>query len=143
MNIESNLGSLLGKSSRLLANNLNNSLREINLTVEQWSMLALLWSNDNQTQKSLQETLLKNKATINSLVTYLIKDNFITKKVSQTDKRSSIVSLTKKGKEMKTHTIPIAVNSILLATEGIDKQELQTTFKVLEQIINNLTKDKK
>jgi len=143
MNIEYNLGSLLGKSSRLLANNLNNSLREINLTVEQWSMLALLWSNDNQTQKSLQETLLKNKATINSLVTYLIKDNFITKKVSQTDKRSSIVSLTKKGKEMKTHTIPIAVNSILLATEGIDKQELQTTFKVLEQIINNLTKDKK
>jgi len=143
MNTESNLGSLLGKSSRLLANNLNNSLKKVHLTVEQWSMLALLWSNDNQTQKSLQETLLKNKATINSLVSYLVKDNFITKRVSQTDKRSSIVSLTKKGKEMKNHTIPIAINSILLATEGIDKQELQTTFKVLEQIINNLTKDKK
>ena len=143
MNIEANLGSLLGKSSRLLANNLNNSLREVNLTVEQWSMLALLWSKDNQTQKSLQETLLKNKATINSLVSYLIKDNFITKRVSPTDKRSAIVSLTKKGKEMKNHTIPIAINSILLATEGINKQELQTTFKVLEQIINNLAKDKK
>ena len=143
MNIESNLGSLLGKSSRLLSNSLNHSLNGINLTVEQWSLLALLWTDDNQSQKSLHLALLKDKATINSLINYLLKDNFITKEPSTVDKRSFIVSLTQKGKEVKSTSIPMAMKSIQLATDKIDKEELQTTLKVLDQIINNLTKDKR
>ena len=143
MNIESNLGSLLGKSSRLLANHLNNRLNSINLTVEQWSLLALLWINDNQSQKSLQLALLKDKATINSLINYLLKDGFVTKNPSTIDKRSLIVSLTQKGRKIQSASMPMAIKSIEQATENIDKQELQITLKVLNQIISNLTKDKK
>jgi len=143
MNIESNLGSLLGKSSRLLANSLNHALGEINLTVEQWSLLALLWIEDNQSQKSLQLALLKDKATINSLLNYLLKDGFIVKEASTLDKRSFIVSLTQKGKDVRTTSMPMAINSIQIATDDIDRQELQITLKVLDKIINNLTKDKK
>ena len=143
MKLESNLGSLLGKSSRLLANSLNHALSDIHLTVEQWSLLALLWTEDNQSQKSLQLSLLKDKATINSLVNYLLKDGFIVKSPSTIDKRSFIVSLTQKGKEVKSASIPMAMKSIQLATDKIDKEDLQTTLKVLDQIINNLTKDKR
>ena len=143
MNIESNLGGLLGKSSRLLANSLNHALEETNLTVEQWSLLALLWIEDHQSQKSLQVTLLKDKATINSLINYLLKDEFIVKKPSNVDKRSFIVSLTQKGKEIKSASMPMAINSIQAATKDIEEEELQTALKVLDKIINNLTKDEK
>ena len=141
MKAESNLGGLLGKASRLLANEFNNSLSQHQITVEQWSLLAVLWIEDGQKQKELQSALLKDKATINSLVTNLVKNGFVTKEQDRDDKRSFIISLSDAGKEMQKLTIPIAMQSITKSTIGIDMQELQTTTKVLAQIINNLTKE--
>ena len=142
MRAESNLGGLLGKSSRLLSNHFNADLIQLGLTVEQWTLLAVLWDKDAQKQKELQAALLKDKATINSLVGYLVKNGFITKERDLLDKRSFIISLTEKGKEMKMKTIPLAMKNIGMAVEGISPKELETTVKVLTQIIHNLTKER-
>ena len=142
MRAESNLGGLLGKAQRLLSNRFNADLQKHNLTVEQWSLLAVLWSQDAQRQKELQLALLKDKATINSLVTYLVKNGFVSKVKDTIDKRSFIISLTTKGKEMQSTTIPIAMQNIGSATENIKTEDLERTILVLKQIINNLTKEK-
>ncbi len=142
MKAESNLGGLLGKASRLLSNQFNNDLLAHDLTVEQWSLMAVLWSKDGQKQKELQKVLLKDKATINSLVNYLLKNGFIDKEQDMVDKRSFIISLTSKGKTMQHVTIPLAMKNIAKATDGIDASELETTVKVLNQIIINLTKER-
>jgi len=142
MRPESNLGGLLGKSSRLLSNQFNSSLTQFGLTVEQWTLLAVLWDEDSKKQKELQAALLKDKATINSLVGYLVKNGFVNKERDHLDKRSFVISLTDKGKEMQAHTIPLAMKSIGSAIEGIDAKELETTVNVLTQIINNLTKER-
>ena len=142
MKAESNLGGLLGKASRLLSNQFNNDLLAHDLTVEQWSLMAVLWSKDGQKQKELQKVLLKDKATINSLVNYLLKNGFINKEQDIVDKRSFIISLTSKGKTMQHVTIPLAMKNIAKATDGIDASELETTVKVLNQIIINLTKER-
>ena len=143
MKAENNIGGLLGKSSRLLSNNLNTDLNKLNLTVEQWSLLAVLWDRNGISQKELQEALLKDKASINSLISYLIKNGFITKKQSLHDKRSFLVSLTKKGEDIKEESIPLAMKNIMKAVDGIKKEELAIFVKVTTQIIQNLTKDKK
>ena len=141
MKAESNLGGLLGKSSRLLANQFNNDLAKHGLTIAQWTLLAVLWDEDHRSQKALQKELLKDKATINSLINYLINNGFITKSKDENDKRSFIVSLTPKGKEIQSLTIPIAIQNISIATCNIKKSDLETTYKVLTQIITNLTKE--
>ncbi len=142
MKAESNLGGLLGKSSRLLSNTLQNALVSHGLTVEQWSLLAVLWSEDHQSQKALQVALLKDKATISSLLSYLIKSDFIFKCQDKKDKRSFIISLTPKGRQMQGITIPIAMQSIGIAIKNIHKNDLEITYKVLNQIIVNLTEGK-
>jgi len=68
---------------------------------------------------------------------------YLVKKPSTIDKRSFIVSLTQEGKEIKSTSVPMAIKSIQIATKDIEEEELQTTLKVLDKIINNLTKDKK
>ncbi len=141
MKAESNLGGLLGKSSRLLANLFNNDLAEHGLTIAQWTLLAVLWDEDHRSQKALQKELLKDKATVNSLINYLINNGFITKSKDEKDKRSFIVSLTSKGKEVQGLTMPIAIQNIGIATQNIKKSDLETTYKVLTQIIINLTKE--
>ena len=142
MKAESNLGGLLGKASRLLSNQFNNDLQQHNLTVEQWSLLAVLWTEDAQKQKSLQVALLKDKATINSLVSYLVKNGFVTKVKDTIDKRSTIISLTTQGRQMQGITIPIAIQNIGTAVRDIDTKDLEKTVLVLTQIINNLSKEK-
>ena len=141
MRAESNLGGLLGKANRLLSNHFNQDLNQHGLTIEQWSLLAVLWSDNAQNQKALQEALLKDKATITSLVGYLVKNGFVSKERDKTDKRSFIISLTDKGREMQGATIPLAMKNIGFAIEGIDAEELNTTVKVLTQIIENFTKE--
>ena len=141
MTAESNIGGLLGKASRLLSNELNKSLSQHKITVEQWTLLALLWTKDAQKQKELQMALLKDKATINSLVNNLVKSDFVLKEQDKVDKRSFIISLSEKGRSMQMLTIPIAMQSITKATKNIDTAELEITMKVLTQIINNLIKE--
>jgi len=141
MKPESNLGGLLGKASRLLANDLNTTLKVHGLTVEQWTLLAVLWGHDALKQKELQAALLKDKATINSLVSYLVKDGFVHKKQDELDKRSVVVSLTPKGKEMQFATVPLTMKSITKATADIDEEALQVATTVLQQLIHNLTKE--
>jgi len=142
MNAESNLGGLLGKSSRLLANAFNNDLSEHTLTIAQWTLLALLWERDHQSQKELQTELLKDKASVTSLVNTLIKNGFVSKRANENDKRSFIVSLSKKGKQIQEKTVPLAMKNIIKATQDIDPEALATTTRVLTQIITNLTKEK-
>lgn len=143
MKAESNLGGLLGKSSRLLSNAFNTDLVTLGITVEQWTLLATLWTDDHQNQKALQETLLKDKASINSLLRYLIQGGFVSKKQSRQDKRSFIVSLTDKGREIQKTSIPLAMKNIKIAIEGIEPKNLAICTEVLAQIILNLTKENK
>lgn len=141
MKAESTLGGLLGKASRLLSKQFNSDLIQHDLTVEQWSLLAVLWSvDDGLRQKDLQEALLKDKATINSLVSYLVKNGFLNKEQDVVDKRSFVISLTQRGRAMQDITIPLAIQNIGKAVDGINSSELETTIKVLNQIIKNLTK---
>lgn len=142
MKAESNLGGLLGKANRLLSNSFNRDLSKLGITIEQWTLLAVLWSEGSQNQKALQKALLKDKATITSLVGYLVKNGFVSKRRDTADRRSFIISLTDKGREMQAATIPLAMKNIGLAVEGIDASELETTVKVLGQIIENITKEK-
>ena len=78
---------LIGKSSRLLRNNLSQklSVEKLGLTTEQWIILQIL-SNGSKNQKELGLITLKNKASINSLISNLLKLGFVTKIVSKTDK---------------------------------------------------------
>jgi len=143
MKAESNIGGLLGKSARLLSNKFNSDLVHLGITVEQWTLLATLWTKDHQNQKALQVSLLKDKASINSLLKYLIQGGFVSKVQDKQDKRSYIVSLTDKGREIQKSSIPIAMQNIGIATEGIEAKDLAICVEVLTQIILNLTKENK
>ena len=60
MRAEDSLGGLLGKSSRLMRNQLHHNLQQVEccITVEQWVLLASLWSEDGVSPRVLSERLL-------------------------------------------------------------------------------------
>ena len=134
---------LIGKSSRLLRNNLSQklSVEKLGLTTEQWIILQIL-SNGSKNQKELGLITLKNKASINSLISNLLKLGFVTKIVSKTDKRKTIISTTDIGKKIRNKANKIASYSINEALEGFLTDEVKQLNEFLNRINNNLLKEK-
>ena len=134
---------LIGKSSRLLSNNLSQklSVEKLGLTTEQWIILQIL-SNGSKNQKELGLITLKNKASITSLISNLLKLGFVTKIVSKTDKRKTIISMTDIGKKIRNKANKIASYSINEALDGFLTDEVKQLNEFLIRINNNLLKEK-
>jgi len=133
---------LIGKSSRLITNNLARELLNLKLdiTTEQWIILQIL-SKGSSTQKHLCEITLKNKASINSLVNNLLKKKFINKSISLVDKRETVVSITESGNSIREKIKTNAAKSIDTALKGFSTDEIDTLNVFLERITNNLIKE--
>ncbi len=138
MKAETNLEGLLGKSSRLMSNALDLNLKGLGLTSQQWSLMAELSSCHGRNQTELAEALLKNKASVGSLVDYLEKKNCVSRKSSSKDRRQIIVELTPTGRGLFTKSLPLAQQVIGRATGGLDADDLATAQVILGKIIHNL-----
>lgn len=136
-------GELLGKTARLLNNNLSLKLTQsqTNITAEQWIILQIILDGP-KSQKQLGEITLKNKSSINSLISKLLKANYITKVISISDKRTNIISITKSGILARKQALAVANQTINEATFDITDIEIEQLNKLLQRINNNLLKHK-
>jgi len=132
-------GELIGKSSRLLTNSLSKNLLLSNtgITPEQWIVLQIL-SRGSKNQKELTNITLKTKATVNSLVSYLLKADLITKTNSIDDNRKIILAISKKGINTIKQTEINALKSINQATNGFSEKEISELNNYLSRIIENI-----
>jgi len=138
MHAKTNFGGLLGKSSRLMSNVLDAKLQEIGLTSQQWVVLAELSVSDGCNQTKLAKSLLKNKASVGSLVNYLVKKDCVTRATSQEDRRETAIVLTPIGRAIFAKSKPMVKEVLRQATQGLMPEEEAVSKKVLLQIINNL-----
>jgi len=132
---------LIGKSSRLITNNLAQKIlaAQIGITTEQWIILQIL-SASSKTQKELGDITVKNKASINSLISYLLKLEFVSKSVSQKDKRETIIQITEIGEEVRKKVLYVASESINETMKGFSDSEIELLNSMLTRINNNLIK---
>lgn len=133
------IGELLGKSSRILSNRLTKELgkNNIELTPEQWMILHLLVESP-KSQKELCETTLKNKGSINSLVSNLTKADLVTKTTSATDRRNNVIAITPLGSQIKEESNEVASYTLDIALDGFTENEIDALTNYLSRIKNNL-----
>ncbi len=130
---------LIGKASRILNNTLSNSLSKsgLEITSEQWIILEIL-QDGPKTQKELCDITMKNKASVNSLINYLIKQKYITKTNSSKDKRSSSICITASGRKVKGDANSIASGVISTGLKDLSHEEIIELNIYLKRIISNL-----
>ena len=135
------IAELIGKTSRLLRDHLSKSLfaSKVEVTAEQWIILQIL-RKGSKSQKDLSLITLKTKATINSLIFYLLKGGFVTKKKSKTDKRNTEISITDKGLSALKESSQGALENIEKATFGFSDTEIEELTTYLTRVQNNLLK---
>ena len=134
--------SLISVASRLLSARLQHAFaaNNIDITIEQWTLLFYLWEKDGLTPRELAISANKEKSTITRQIDALEKRNLITREPHYGDKRNKIIKLTKKGKSIKTGALGAANDVTMVSEENISEEELLIFKKVLKSIISNVKK---
>jgi DNA-binding MarR family transcriptional regulator len=141
MEIQDILGYLLGSSSRLIKRTMDNYLCKYNITTSQWAVLKLLDAKIQLTQSQIANELLGDKATVGEIILRLYEKNYIEKSFDKNDRRSYLISLTPKAKNV-IKDIEKMVNEVTeKALKGLTGDDMQILYKFLNQIIDNLAKE--
>lgn len=134
------LGHMLNKTNRLLIKSLNRRFTKHNLdlTRDQFVVLNALWHNPTTNQQSIADRLDKDKYSITKLIDGLEKRNLVKRVPSLTDRRLKNIELMPKANTIKSEVEAVTEQTIDLALKDISDQDLETCFKVLSQILENV-----
>lgn len=133
---------LNGKVSAAINRKLSRNFRQYNvdITPEQWTVLLYLWKKDGVTQQELCNATFKDKPSMTRLIDNMEKVNLVVRIASKTDRRTNLIHLTKKGRDLEEKSRYIANKTLIEALRGLSIEELSISQEVLRKVFSN-TKD--
>ena len=110
-------------------------LDEFDLTYTQYIALMVLWEEHDINVKSLGQKLFLDSGTLTPLLKKLETKGYVVRKRSDSDERNLIISITKKGENLKNKlkAIPSKVGSCI----NLDEREALELYKLLYKILND------
>lgn len=110
----------------------------INITAEQWAILASLWEEDGVHQSLIAEKIGKDRHTITRMLNLLEKNGFVRRVSTEKDKRLLNVYLTDSGRDIKDKLVSIVLGFGEKAFAGLTQNELTELTRILKHITGNL-----
>ncbi|MFD1019302.1 MarR family winged helix-turn-helix transcriptional regulator [Thalassobacillus hwangdonensis] len=136
--IDHHLGYNINIISHLIKNIYNEKLSEFGLTTAQAKVLYFLSDCGAQTQSELQQRLYIKASSINGILDSLLKKELITKTSSAEDKRTKVIDISDKGKQLDN----LVWNTILeienMVSEGFSESERATIMRWLHKMKANI-----
>ncbi|WNF36268.1 MarR family transcriptional regulator [Bacillaceae bacterium IKA-2] len=134
--LEDSLGFLISRAGRSLSKSVQRTFCEhdLNVTTEHWTILVLLWNENGLTQLELAERTGKDQASVSRLIQNMLIRELIYRKKDPVDNRCKRIYLTEVGKEQQGKLMNLVQKTLVEATEGISKEDVATTKRVLKMI---------
>jgi len=110
----------------------------IEITTEQWSVLACLWQKDKVTQQTLCSLTLKDKPSMTRLIDKLERRNLVTRVADYKDRRINLIHLTDAGATLQNRATNMVEQLVVKTLKDITEEELNISRKVLKKIMANL-----
>ena len=134
------LAFLINATDKIIMNNFVRKLKNngINITFEQFTILTMLWDNENLCQYNLAQLTNRDQASTSRLINTLIKNELIIRQCCPSDKRINRIKLTEKGELLKEPVESIARECFEEAVNGISKEEIEQGMKFLTKIAEKL-----
>ena len=113
-------------------------LDELDLTYTQYIVMMVLWEKENINEKQLGETVHLKSNTLTPLLKKLQDKGYITIRKNSGDERNLVISLTKKGSELKERAVHVPEN--LSKTLNISREEAEYLYSILYKILDDKEK---
>ena len=141
-NLDNQLCFRLYTASRLITQAYHPLLAEYGLTYPQYLVLMVLWEKDSQPVNDIAKRLMLETNTVTPLLKRMEAEGVLTRTQGKEDARQIIVSLTGKGKGLKSKLkdVPEAIGSSVLC-QSVTPETVPGLFRMLDDIILQL-KDK-
>ncbi len=110
----------------------------IEITTEQWSVLACLWKKDDVTQQDLCNLTSKDKPSMTRLIDKLEKRKLVIRISSLADRRINLIQLTDAGKKLEEKATNLVQSIASKTLSNITDEELNQSRIVLKKIMQNL-----
>jgi len=140
-----NLGYLLNKSTHLLKADLSTRLSRLEMTVPQWAVLRDLYEQEELpleerkvTPAHVAERLHADRPTISGITYRLMAKDFLKSIPHPSDRRSQLLLLTDKSRELLPQIERMSRESIEQALSGIEQSDIQQLVRSLQRMISNL-----
>ena len=118
-------------------------LRPFGLTDVQFNLMMLLKyqseQDDGLSQAQLSSMMLVNRANITSLIDRMEKADLVIRTPAPRDRRSNIVKLTGRGKELLAEIEPRYTKEVKRIMAALKINEQKTVIEMLERIRGNVT----
>ena len=111
----------------------NPVLEKLDLTYTQYIVMMVLWETENINEKELGKKLFLKSNTLAPLLKKLKSKGYVVVEKDTKDNRSIIISLTKKGKELKEKAVDIPQS--IVKTINLSKEEAIYLYKILYKIL--------
>lgn len=130
-------------ASRLVIQAYKPFFDKLGITYAQYLVLMVLWESDHMPVNDIAKRLVLETNTVTPLTKRMEVMGLISRKRSETDSRSVIVSLTEKGKDMEESAskIPNCMLDIL-KDSGVDGRSVMVIVPGLDSIIECLSAPK-
>lgn len=131
---------ITGKASTAIGRRLqkNFKLANIDVTIEQWSVLYHLWKEDGQSQQQLCEATFRDKPSITRLVDNLEKYKLVKRVDNKKDRRINSIFLTAEGRRIEEESMEVANQTLNEALVGVSKAQIEIAKEVLQKVYDNL-----
>lgn len=100
-------------------------------------IFAALFKHNELTMTEIAQEINRDRSTVTTLVNKLIKAGYLAVKDNPTDGRSSLISLTQKGKELEEEFNRISEKLYQIEYNGIKEEEKEIFINVLKKVYNN------
>lgn len=110
----------------------------IDLTYEMHQIMACLWKKDGIKQQELADLTLKDKASMTFLIDNLTKRGLVKRAEDAADRRSKLIYLTPKGKQLGKKVEPWVIELFTKACSGLKINEIKECIKTVEKMRDNI-----
>ena len=126
--------------SRLITRTYQPLLEELGITYPQYLVLMVLWERDGITVNHIREKLVLNTNTVTPLLKRMEQNGLLERVRDTADERKVLVSLTKKGKELREEAVQVPFQLVKnIETEDLSETEVLQLKATLNKLLDHLT----
>ena len=131
---------LIGLTGQAMRSYADQRLKSYDLTVEQLQVIKQIDEDGGKPQSTLSQLTGKSPANMTRILDRLEKKNRIVRRLNPNDRRSSLVFLTRDGKEVKDEVIKLFEGLRSELVEGIAYEKQLVAIEVLRAMRENIEK---
>lgn len=132
---------IAGRTPMALSRAFNSGFRKngIPITKEQFSILVILWKKDGFSQQYLAEHTFRDKPGITRLIDTLEREGLVFRKAAPHDRRSNLIFLTQKGKDLEIAVTASVKETLEMAVKGLSEEDAKNLKRILDIVYENIS----